>query len=90
MLMFLAKTEKTRKIRSENRTKIARKKSKIAAGNCYSQFPIHNSNNDRTVLSLAKDDCKWSRSKLEWTRANLRWKGGQLKLPNGPDQKLVS
>ena len=37
-----------------------------------------------------ESDRKWRGSKLEWTRVNLRWKVGQLKLPNGADQKLVS
>ena len=31
---------------------------------------------------------EWRRNKLEWNRVNLRCKGGQLKLPNGPNQNL--
>ena len=38
----------------------------------------------------AESDCEWRGSRLDGTRVNLRWKGGQLKLPNAPDQKLVS
>ena len=37
-----------------------------------------------------KGDREWGRRKLEWTGWNLPWIGGQLKLPNGSDQKLVS
>ena len=64
------------------------KLSKIAAGNCYLQLPIHNSNESRLSYSWQKTekDREWRGSNLEWTRVSLRWKGGQLKLPNGPDQ----
>ena len=55
MLSFLATTKIIRKIRSEdlnyNRGKVVKK----AAGNCYSQFPIHNSNKSRAVLFVAGD-----------------------------------
>ena len=43
MLNFLAKTENLRKTRPKNdRIIIAGKWSNLAAGNCYSQFPILN------------------------------------------------
>ena len=55
MLKFLATTEIMRKIRSEdsnyNRGKVVKK----AAGKCYSQFPIHNSNESRAVFFVAGD-----------------------------------
>ena len=55
MLKFLATTENIRKIRSEysnyNRGKVV----EIAAGNCYSQLPIHNSNESRAVLFVTGD-----------------------------------
>ena len=63
MLKFLAKTENTRKIRSEESNNNRGKVVKIAAGNCYSQFPIHNSNESRAVLSLAEGDREWRRKK---------------------------
>ena len=52
MLKFLATTEKTTKIRLEDSNYSREKKSKIAAGNCYSQFPIQNSYGSRAVVSL--------------------------------------
>ena len=54
MLKFLATTEKTRKIGSEDSNYSREKKSKEAAGNCYSQFPIQNSYGSRAVVSLAE------------------------------------
>ena len=56
MLKFLATTEKIIKIGSEESNYIrGEKKTKIAAENCYCQFPIHNSNESRAVLSLTED-----------------------------------
>ena len=64
MLNFLATTENIRKIRLEDSNTIAAKWTKVAAGNCYSQFPIHNSNDGRAVLFVAGDR-KLSRVKGE-------------------------
>ena len=64
MLKFLATTENIRKIRSEDSNYNRRKVLKIAPGNCYSQFPIHNSNESRAVLFEAGDR-KLSRVKRE-------------------------
>ena len=55
ILKFLAKTENSRKIISEDSNSNCGKLVKVAAGNCYSQFPIHNSNESRAVLFLAED-----------------------------------
>ena len=55
MLKFLATTENTRIIRSEELNTDRGKVSKRAAGNCYSQFLTHNSNKSRAVSFLAKD-----------------------------------
>ena len=53
--IFLRQLKIQEKQDQKNRTTIAGKKSKIAAGNCYLQFPIHNSNKSRAVLFLAED-----------------------------------
>ena len=55
MLKFLEKTENIRKIISEDSNNNRGKLVKVAAGNCYSQFPIHNSNESSAVLFLAED-----------------------------------
>ena len=55
MFKFLSTTENIRKIRSENSNYNRGRVVKIAAGNCYSQFPIHNSNESRAVLFVAGD-----------------------------------
>ena len=54
MLKFLATNEK---ICKNSRTELRSRESsqKIAAGNCYSQFLIHISNESRAVLFLAED-----------------------------------
>ena len=55
MLEFLATTENIRKLRSEDSNDNRGKVVKIAAGNCYSQFRIHNSNASRAVLFVTVD-----------------------------------
>ena len=54
MLKFLATTENIRKIRLEEPNYNCGKVVKIAAGNCSSQFPIHNSSESRAVLFLTE------------------------------------
>ena len=86
MLNFLATTENTRKIRSDE--------SNFNCGKIVKICNFQNIIRTRVELSYpwhkAEGDREWRRSKLEWTRMNLRWKNGQLKLHNGLDQKLVS
>ena len=54
MLKFIATFENIRKIGSEKSNYNRGKVVKIAAGNCYSQFPIHISNESRAVLFLTE------------------------------------
>ena len=64
MLKFLATTENIRKIRSEDSNNNCGKEFTNSIGNCYSQFPILNSNDSRAVLFVAGDRKK-SRVKVE-------------------------
>ena len=64
MLKFLAKTENISKIRSEESNYNRGKVVKNSSGICYSQFPIHNSNENRAVLFVAGER-KQSRVKGE-------------------------
>ena len=50
------------------------------------------SNGSRAVSFLEKEKLVTIRDKeeLQWTRVNLWGKGGQLKLPNGQNRKIVS
>ena len=55
MLKFLAKIENLRKKRSQGSNDNCGKVVKNSSGNCYSLFPIHNSNKSRAVLFLSGD-----------------------------------
>ena len=92
MLNCLAITENTRKkTNQKNRATVAgsrQNSSEIASGNF--QYIIRTRVDLSYPWQKTEIDCERRRSKLDWIRVNLRWKRGQLKLPNGPDQKLVS
>ena len=55
MLNFLGTTENLRNTRPEQSNYDRGKVAKLAAGNCYSQFPIHKSNESRAALYLTED-----------------------------------
>ena len=56
MLKFFATTHYIKKIRSENSSYNRGKRVKKAAGNCFLQFPIHNSTASRAVFFCEKTE----------------------------------
>ena len=87
MLKFLATTENTKQIRSENSSYNSGKENtgvKLLFATLSKEFDT-----SRVVLFLIKERDFKKRSAIDWKRVILDWEDGQPKLPNGPGKKTL-
>ena len=90
MLKFLATTENTKIITSEEPIYSRGKMVKKSSGKLLFAISRHGNTREQSCLVGNRRQSDYEETNQKWTRVNLRWKGRHSNFPNGLAPKLVS